>query len=254
MSAIAKNELLLADRYYCTWTIIALTIRQGSHILVQNHVQRKPDFRRGKKLDTKDHLVEWKKPKRKPDWITHSDYQALPDVILFMEFSVKGRVYVTTLMNAKKYHKKELAELYTQRWIIELDFRGLKSHMKMDMLRCKSPDMVKKEITVYLLAYNFIRASIARAAKVKNQVPRQISYMTAIQVFNESILQVILLSGKVLKYTVDGLLSAIASIPIDQQKRQAQLRTVKRRPKAYPLLTQPRKQACEAINLLRGFS
>lgn len=152
-------------------------------------------------------------------------------------------------MNAKKYHTKELAELYTQRWIIELDFRSLKSHMKMDMLRCKSPDMVKKEIAVYLLAYNLIRASLARAAKVKNKIPRQISYMTTVQVFNEGILQLILLSGKVLKYAVDGLLSAIASIPIGQQKRQAQPRAVKRRPKAYPLLTQPREQACEALNL-----
>jgi hypothetical protein len=109
--------------------------------------------------------------------------------------------------------------------------------------------MVKKEIAVYLLAYNLIRASIARAAKVKNKIPRQISYMTTVQVFNEGILQLILLSGKVLKYAVDGLLSAIASIPIGQQKRQAQPRAIKRRPKAYPLLSQPRKQACEAINL-----
>jgi len=84
-------------------------------MLVQNHAQRKPDFRRGKKLGAKDHLIEWKKPKRKPDWITQGDYETLPDVILLREFSVKGRVYVTTLMNAKKYPKKELTELYTQR-------------------------------------------------------------------------------------------------------------------------------------------
>jgi hypothetical protein len=152
-------------------------------------------------------------------------------------------------MNAKKYHKKELAELYTQRWLIELDFRSLKTHMKMDMLRCKSPDMVKKEIAVYLLAYNLIRASIARAAKVKNQVPRQISFMTTVQVFNEGILQLIVLSGKILKYAIDGILSAITSIPIGQQKRKAQPRALKRRPKAYPLLNKSRDQACEAINI-----
>ncbi len=249
INQIAKHDLLLADRYYCTWAIIALMMHQGSHILVQNHAQRKPDFRQGKKLGTKDHLIEWKKPKRKPNWIATRDYEALPDKIMFREFSVKGRVYVTTLVNEKKYHKKELAEFYTQRWLIELDFRSLKTHMKMDMLRCKSPDMVKKEIAVYLLAYNFIRASIARASKVKNQVPRQISFMTTVQVFNEGILQLIVLSGKVLKYAIDGILSAIASIPIGQQKRKAQPRAIKRRPKAYPLLTQPRKQACEAINL-----
>ena len=248
IDAIAKHDLLLADRYYCTWAIIALLMQQNSHILVQNHAQRKPDFRRGKKLGTKDHLIEWKKPKRKPDWISQKDYDVLPDVIQFREFSVKGRVYVTTLMNAKKYHKKELTELYTQRWVIELDFRSLKTHMKMDVLRCKSPDMVKKEIAVYLLAYNLIRASIGRAAKVKNQIPRQISFMTTVQIFNEGILRLILLTGKILKYAIDGLLSAIASIPIGQQKRKAQPRAIKRRPKPYPLLKEPRDKACEVIN------
>ncbi len=66
MNEIAQHDLLLADRYYCTWAIIALMMQQGSHILVQNHAQRKPDFRRGKKLGIKDHLIEWKKSKRRP--------------------------------------------------------------------------------------------------------------------------------------------------------------------------------------------
>ena len=248
INAIAENDILLADRYYCTWAIIALIQQQGSHMLVQNHAQRKPDFRRGKKLGAKDHLIEWEKPKRKPGWITQGDYEALPDRIMFREFSVKGCVFVTTLINAKKYHKQALVELYTQRWVIELDFRSLKTHLKMDMLRCKSPEMVRKEIAVHLLAYNLIRASIARAAKVKIQIPRKISFMTTVQIFNEGILTLIVLSGKVLKYAIDELLNAIASIPINQQKRKAQPRAIKRRPKAYPLLTEPRDQACEAIN------
>ena len=239
---IAKQDILLADRYYCTWAFIALMMQQDSHILVQNHAQRKPDFRQGKKLGTKDHLVEWKKPKRKPDWINQRDYDALPDLIVFREFSVKGRVYVTTLMNAKKYHKQELVELYTQRWLIELDFRSLKTQMKMDMLRCKSPSMVNKEIAVYFLAYNIIRASIARATKVKCQIPRQVSFMTTVQIFNEGILQLIVLSGRFLKHAIESLLNAIASIPIGQQKRKPQPRAIKRRPKADPLLTEPRKQ------------
>ncbi len=189
------------------------------------------------------------KPKRKPDWINQSDYSALPDVIVFRELSVKGCVYVTTLKNTKKYHKKELAELYTQRWLIELDFRSLKTQMKMDMLRCKSPDMVNKEIAIYFLAYNLIRASIARATKINSQIPRQVSFMTTVQIFNEGILQLIVLSGRTLKYAVNALLDATASIPIGQQKRKAQPRAIKRRPKAYPLLTEPRSQACEAINI-----
>ncbi|NOQ63112.1 MAG: IS4 family transposase [Methyloprofundus sp.] len=174
IGAIAKNDLLLADKYYCTWAIIALIMQQDSHVLMHNHAQRKPDFSLGKKLGAKDHLIEWGKPKRKPDWITQSDYDALPNKIVFREFYAKGRVYVTTLVDEKKYHKQELVELYKQRWVVELDFRSLKTNMQMDMLRCKSPDMVRKEIAVYFLAYNLIRASIARAAKVKNKFPEEL--------------------------------------------------------------------------------
>ncbi len=224
ISAITQDDLLLADRYYCTWAIIALILQQGAHMLLLNHAQRKPD------------------------WIKKIDYDALPDEILFREFSVRGKVYVTTLLDEKKYHKKELAEFYTQRWLVELDFRSIKTHMKMDMLRCKSPDRVQKEIAVHLLAYNLIRASIARAATAKGKTPRHLSFMTAVQLFNEGITLMMLLSGRLLKQAVNGLLDAIASISIGRQKRKKQPRAIKRRPKPYPLLTIPRVHACEAIN------
>lgn len=129
LAHIAPNDLLLADRYYCTWAILALIRQQGSHMLVQNHAQRKPDFSSGQQLGVKDHLVEWKKPKRKPDWLSQEDFNALPDTILIREFAVNGKVYVTTLLDAKRYHRKELAKLYSKRWQIELDFRSLKTHM-----------------------------------------------------------------------------------------------------------------------------
>ncbi len=249
ISSISKDELLLADRYYCTWAIIALLQQQGSHFLVQNHVQRKPDFRMGKKLGKKDHLVEWKKPKRKPEWITAADYNALPEIIIIREVRVKGRVYVTTLNDERKYPKKELAEFYTQRWKIELDFRSLKTQMKMDMLRCKSPEMVEKEIAVNLLAYNLIRANIARAVQAEGGLPRQVSFMTAAQLFNQRSSTTFALTKKALKHVIDGVFKAIVSIAIGQQKRLKQPRAIKRRPKSYPLLTVPRKDACEAINL-----
>jgi hypothetical protein len=221
--------------------------QQGSHMLVQNHAQRKPDFSLGQQLGAKDHLVEWKKPKRKPDWLSQDDYEALPNEILIREFAVNGKAYVTTLLDAKKYHRKELAEHYAKRWLVELDFRSIKTHLKMDMLRCKTSELVQKEIAVFLLAYNLIRASIARAASVKRKIPRHISFMTAVQLLNEGNSQLMLLSGKKLKHVIDGLLEAIASIPIGLTKRKPQPRAVKRRPKPYPLLTKPRKQACRAL-------
>jgi len=161
---IVSNDLLLADRYYCTWAIIARLMKQDSHLLVQNHAQRTPDFSAGKKLGEKDHLIGWKKPKKKPVWITDADYCLLPDEIMIREFAVGGMVYVTTLLDQKKYPKKELALLYKERWSIELDLRSIKTNMGMDMLRCKTVAMVKKEIAIHFLSYNLIRANIARSA------------------------------------------------------------------------------------------
>ena len=115
------------------------------------------------------------------------------------------------------------------------------------MLRCKTPDRVQKEIAVHLLAYNLVRASIARAAAIKHKLPRQLSFMTAVQQLNQGLSQLMLLAGNRLGHIVNGLLEAIASIPIGQQKRKPQPRAIKRRPKPYPLLTTTRNQSCSAI-------
>jgi IS4 transposase len=155
--------LLLADRYYCTFAIIALLQAKGIPVLFPLHANKKADFRQGSKLGAKDHRVEWKKPKRKPVWMTALAYADLPELITVREFRVKGVVYVTTLLNAKQFNKQELASLYKERWKIELDFLAIKTHMGMDMLRCKTPEMVQKEIAVHLLAYNIIRGNLAQA-------------------------------------------------------------------------------------------
>ena len=246
---IAANDVLLADRYYCTWCIIALLQKQDSHILVQNHAQRKPNFTLGKQLGTKDHITDWKKPKIRPIWITESDYNNLPDTIQIREFAVGGLTYVTTLLDDRTYHKKELAKFYKNRWKIELDFRSIKTNMGMEMLRCKSANMVKKEIAVYFISYNLIRANIARSAVMNKKIPRQISFMTAIQLFNVIKLQLVLATEGSLKYIVKNTLDAMTSIAIGKQKRKNQPRATKRRPKAYPLLTVPREEACDALNI-----
>ena len=244
---IPVNDLLLADRYYCTWATIAMLKRQGSHILVQNHAQRKPDFNTGEELGTNDHIIKWKKPKIKPVWISNDDYNALPDDICIREFSVGGMVYVTTLLDCKKYHKKELAQLYKERWLIELDLRSIKTNMGMEMLRCKSSVMVKKEIAIHFLSYNLVRANIARSSMIHKKIPRQVSFMTAVQLFNEIKLQLILLSGYKLENVIRYSLKAMVSIAIGKQKRKKQPRAIKRRPKSFPLLMQPREQACNAL-------
>ena len=98
---ISVNDILLADCYYCTWAIIALLLQQGSHLLVQNHAQRKLDFAAGEQLGAKDHIIDWKKPPKKPVWMSEEDYRELPESIRIREFAVGGIVYVTTLLDSK---------------------------------------------------------------------------------------------------------------------------------------------------------
>ena len=208
---------------------------------------KKADFRQSRKLGAKDHLVEWKKPQRKPVWMTTQDYADLPEVITVREFKVKGVVYVTTLLNAKQFCKQELASLYKERWKIELDFLAIKTHMGMEMLRCKTPEMVQKEIAVHFLAYNIIRGNLAQAAIMHNKIPRQLSFRSTVQLVCQATKQVVVLTGKQLAHALLALLKAMASTSIGLQKRKNQPRAIKRRPKPFPLLTVPRHEACLSL-------
>ena len=87
-------------------------------------------------------------------------------------FRVQSLVVVTSLTDAKRYTKHAIAELYHKRWLAELD---------MDVLRCKSSKMVRKEIWMCLAAYNLIRHSMLQAATESNRSPRQLSFTAAMQ-------------------------------------------------------------------------
>jgi hypothetical protein len=243
LGCLSVGDLLMADRYYCTFAIIALLQARGIPVLFQIHAKKKANFSQGVLLAVKDHLTDWKKPKRKPVWMSDADYAALPDTIRLREFSVNGMVYVTTLLDHKCFHQQELASLYKGRWEIELDFRPIKTNMGMEMLRCKSPDMVKKEIAVHFFAYNLIRWNLAQAARLHKKIPRHLSFMSAAQMLTEASRQIVTLAGKMLLPAVYALLKAMASIVIGKQKRKPQPRAVKRRPKPFPLLSVPRNEA-----------
>ena len=247
LNSLLTGDLLLADRYYCTFAIIALLQAQGIPVLFPLHANKKADFRLGSKLGAKDHLVEWKKPQRKPVWMTTLAYADLPELVTVREFKIKGIVYVTTLLNAKQFNKQELANLYKERWKIELDFLAIKTHMGMEMLRCKTPEMVEKEIAVHLLAYNIIRGNLAQAAVLHNKIPRQLSFRSAVQLVCQAAKQLVVLTGKRLAHALLALMKAMASNAIGLQKRKNQPRAIKRRPKPFPLLTVPRREACLSL-------
>ena len=245
--SLSAGDLLMADRYYCTFAIIALLQAREIPVLFPIHARKKVDFSLGVRLGARDHLIDWTKPKRKPVWMSKQDYSDLPESITVREFAVNGRIYLTTLLNAKSFHKQELVMLYKQRWKIELDFRSIKTNMGMEMLRCKTPNMVRKEIAIHLLAYNIIRGNLAQAASLHEKIPRQLSFRSAVQLVIQAAKQIVGLKGNRLISALRELLKAMASTAIGKQKRKSQPRAVKRRPKPFPLLTVPRNEACLSL-------
>ena len=169
------GDIVLADRFFCSYWVIAALLARGVDVVVRLHQCRTADFRRGRRLGREDHLVTWPKPQQVPDWMSRAEYDAMPAELTVRELRVRvqdktkrGRklVIVTTLLDAKMYRAKEVGDLFRQRWHAELDLRSLKTDMKMEMLRTKSPEMVRKEVATHLLGYNLIRGIMAEAARV----------------------------------------------------------------------------------------
>ena len=242
IASLGTANLLLADRYYTTYAIIALLLKQRTSLVFRQRSNVKSDFRRGQRLGAKDHIISVKKPRRKPVWLLDSLWNELPDEIFVREFSVDGVVYISSLLDSKKYPRNSLAELYQQRWKVELDFRTIKTHMGMEMLRCKTADMVNKEIAVHLLAYNLIRANLSRAACLNDKKPRYLSFMAAVQLMRNTSSLCITLSGTLLGKLILPLLLAMTETEVGNRIRPNQPRVIKRRPKAYPMMTKPRNE------------
>ena len=150
---------------------------------------------------------------------------------------------MTTLTDAKAYPALELARLYVRRWRIELWFRDLKTTMGMEVLRCQSPEMVHKELELFFIAYNLIRAVGAEAAATYDAPVERISFkgtVDAISQYTQAIAQA--RSQKKQRELVADLLRVIAMDQVPERPGRGEPRAVKRRPKPFPLLNKPRCQ------------
>ena len=149
----------------------------------------------------------------------------------------------TTLLDAQVYPKEDLAGLYRARWHVELDLRSITQTMQMDVLRCKTPAMVRKKIWGHLLVYNLLRAAMAQAALGHGVVPRQVSLQGTRQTlaaFHSLLAQIPSTERESIVHIV---LNAIASHRVGTRPNRYEPRACKRRPKPYPLLRVPRQQA-----------
>ncbi len=251
LARFQPGDILLADRYYCSYFMIALLLELGIDFVTRLHQRRSADFRRGRRLGPGDHLVTWTRP-AKPQWMDQETYERMPASIQIRElqvhveqpgFRVEQLLVVTTLTDAEEYTQEDVAELYHQRWLAELDIRTLKITLGMDVLRCKTPEMVCREIWTCLLAYNLIRQTMLEAALASDRSPRQLSFTAALQKIAASWATLSVCGHEMLVLVITTHLEHIAGHRVGHRPNRVEPRAVKRRPKPHKLLTKPRAQA-----------
>ena len=151
------DDILLGDANFENYFLLALLLQAKADVVFEKNGARIVDFRKCyQKLGCKDGLFKLKRPV-KPEWMSKELYDQMPGELVIRAVKNKHRTIVTTLLDAEEYSRTEIIALYLKRWHVETDFDVIKTTMKMDMLRCKSPEMVRKEISVNFLVYNVIR-------------------------------------------------------------------------------------------------
>ncbi len=238
-SCIEKDDILLGDRYFPSFFVMHDLIAKGADGLFRGHSQRRYDFEAEVHLDKKDHVIWWEKPRR-PEWMDKKTYDLYPKKIQIREFKVNGNIYVTTLLDHKKCHRKELAKIYERRWEIEVNLRHIKSTMSMDFLVCKTPEMVKKEIGIHFLAYNCIRAIMVEACKKHDELPWRISFKGSLQLINNWLPMLLNAGQKACKNMYAQLLKLIAKNKVGNRPGRIEPRAVKKRGNGHSRLNQPR--------------
>ena len=249
------GDVVLTDCLMSSWTELMMLNQRGVDSVTRlNKARRSADFRRGKRLGKDDHIVCWPKP-MKPRALDNETFDALPDSLTVREvrikiekpgFRTKTIVVVTTILDPSEASKEDLADLYRQRWNNELDLRSIKTTMQMEELRCKTPELVRKEIWTHILAYNLIRTIMAQAATRHDILPRTISFKATIQTL-EAFQPLLAFHNQHCKPILNQLFHHVIEIvvvnSVADRPDRFEPRRKKRRPKPYDRLMKPRNEA-----------
>jgi DDE family transposase len=253
-----EGDILLADRGFASFAHLALLFKRKMHAVFRCHQKQIVNFRVGRKhtkqrkpikglprsryirrLGRWDQLVEYTKPKERPNWMEKDAYQALPDTLQVRElryrtFQRGHRTHiitlVTSLLDPQAYPAQELAKLYLSRWQIEVNFRHLKTTMGMEVMHCQTVEGVTKEMYMFAIAYNLVRLVMLEASKRQKVHLDRISFVDALRWLRDS------------KPGADLTLIVNPCRP-----NRIEPRVVKRRPKSYKLMNKPRQDLRKAL-------
>ena len=251
LGSFNAGDVAVMDRYYCSFMMIALLLNQKVQICARMHQIRHIDFRRGKRLGKHDHLIHWTRPKP-PTWMDDETYQTIPETLELREIRYQVTTpgsrtstitIATTLTDAKKYTKADVAELYGFRWNSELDIRHIKQSLNLNHASCLSPTMVRKELWVTLLGYNLIRTTAAAAALLHKLKPRQLSFTSTCQYVLAAWPRWSGQASGTAPTTAEclQLLEHVANCEVGDRPDRIEPRVLKRRRHGYPLMQEPRQ-------------
>ena len=253
-STFKQDDIFLGDKAFCSYYDLAKFKELGVDSVVPL-ARRKPISGAGcvKKLGDGDLLIHWKRPyhQKKKSIISRDEWDQLPKELLLRQikvtvaqsgFRVVEYYIITTLLDDTLYSANDIADLYFRRWDVELFFRDLKTTMDMDILRCQTPEMIRKEIQMYFIAYNCIRCLMCEAAAEADVPVRLISFKGALQAMRnwEPLFDSTQASKTDRRRILADFYESIARVPISQRPDRSEPRRVKRRPKPFPLMTSAR--------------
>jgi putative transposase len=249
LDCLGPGDVAVFDRCLCSYLLLAVLSLRGVHFCARLHRHRPSDFRRGQRLGHDDHLVTWTRPIR-PDWMGQELYDQIPQTMTLREvrFQVASPgcrtttlVVVTSLTDPVAYPPEQIAELYGYRWNVELDIRHIKQTLGLDHVRCKSPDMVQRELWVTLLAYNLIRKLIATAAVLHDKEPRHIGFTLACQTVLSAWMLLATEGCRDAQNLWRLALERIGANEVANRPGRIEPRMIKRRRDLYPLFHEPRQ-------------
>jgi putative transposase len=248
LANLKPGEILLADRYYCTYWLVAMAQALGIDVVFRMHHLRHYDFRRGQQLGPDDHVVSWVRPQR-PDWMDEATYATMPLTLTVREVRANIArpgcrtdeiVVASTLIDAANYSKEALTDLYHERWHVEPDILAIKQALGMDHLRCKTPFMIEKEIWIHFLGYNLVRKASCQAAQFQEVSPREVSFTATKQTINAARSQLTFASAAEQVRQGLLLLHEVGKECVGNRPDRWEPRLVKKRAKQYKHLREPR--------------
>jgi len=254
--ALEPGDVVLGDRLFANFWDVARLLRCGLDVVMRMHAGRSPVWFRGRGHSTANRRIWWRKTKC-PEWMSWEEYDALPEWLPLRALRVDVRqrgfrtrrlVLVTTLLDAQAYPAADISELYRRRWQAELNLRSLKMTLQMDILRGKTPAVVRKEVWAHLLVYNIVRGLMAQGAHAVAIRPDKVSFTGALQTFN-AFLPHLLNAGTSQEAAArwTAMIGAISEHRVGDRPDRYEPRAVKRGRKKYPQLRVTRKKTQQML-------